>query len=256
MLLHYKSFGEGKPLLILHGFLGSLDNWQSVAKELAATYQVFILDVRNHGKSFHDPKHDYASMLEDIHYFINHLGLSEVSLIGHSMGGKIAMSFALKYPLLVSKLVVVDIAPKVYLPGHEDILLALSKVNPVELKSRQEAVDIISTYIHDPSVVQFLLKNLDRQTDGSFHWKMNLPVLIDQYIEMLDFPSKGLFDGPSLFLKGEKSDYILPSDEENIFTLFPNAKIISIKNAGHWIHAENPEDFISETSNFLHHIGA
>ena len=251
MLLHYKSFGEGKPLIVLHGFLGSLDNWQGIAKELAANYQVFILDVRNHGKSFHDTKHDYTSMVEDVRYFIDHLGLSDVTLIGHSMGGKIAMSFALKYPLLVSSLIVVDIAPKVYLPGHEDVLHALSKVNPKELKSRQEAVDIISTYIHDPSVVQFLLKNLDRQIDGSFHWKMNLPVLIDQYNEILDFPSKGLFDGPTLFLKGEKSDYILPSDEENLFTLFPKAKIVSIKDADHWVHAENPVDFISETFNFL-----
>lgn len=251
MLLHYKSFGEGKPLLILHGFLGSLDNWQSIAKELAANYQVFILDVRNHGKSFHGPKHDYSSMVEDVRYFIDHLGLSDVTLIGHSMGGKIAMSFALKYPLLVSSLIVVDIAPKVYLPGHEDILHALAKVNPKELKSRQEAVDIISTYIHDSSVVQFLLKNLDRLGDGSFEWKMNLPVLIDQYKEMLDFPSKGVFNGSTLFLKGAKSDYILPSDEENISLLFPNAKIVSIRDAGHWVHAENPVDFITETSNFL-----
>jgi pimeloyl-ACP methyl ester carboxylesterase len=251
MLLHYKSFGEGKPLLILHGFLGSLDNWQSIAKELAANYQVFILDVRNHGKSFHDNKHDYASMVADVHYFIDHLGLSKVTFIGHSMGGKIAMSFALKYPALVDVLIVVDISPKLYAPGHEDILHALLKVNPKDLKSRQEAVDIISTYIHDPSVVQFLLKNLDRLGDGSFGWKMNLPVLIDQYKEMLDFPTKGLYDGPTLFLKGEKSDYILPSDEENIFTLFPNAKIVSIKDAGHWVHAENPVDFISETSDFL-----
>jgi len=251
MLLHYKSFGEGKPLLILHGFLGSLDNWQSIAKELAANYQVFILDVRNHGKSFHDPKHDYASMVEDVRYFIDHLDLSDVTLIGHSMGGKIAMSFALKYPYLVSNLVVVDIAPKVYLPGHEDILHALSKVNPKELKSRQEAIDIISTYIHDPSVVQFLLINLDRLGDGTFGWKMIDPFVGRLYNEMLDFPSKGSFDGPTLFLKGAKSDYILPSDEENIFTLFPNAKIVPIKNAGHWVHAENPVDFISETSNFL-----
>jgi pimeloyl-ACP methyl ester carboxylesterase len=251
MLLHYKSFGEGKPLLILHGFLGSLDNWQGIAKELAANYQVFILDIRNHGKSFHDPKHDYACMVEDVRYFIDHLGLSEISLIGHSMGGKIAMSFALKYPLLVSNLIVVDIAPKVYLPGHVDILHALSKVNPKELNSRQEAVDIISTYIHNPSVIQFLLKNLDRLGDGTFGWKMNLPVLIDQYKEILAFPSNGLFEGPTLFLKGAKSDYILPSDEDNIFTLFPNAKIVSIKDAGHWVHAENPVDFIAETSIFL-----
>jgi pimeloyl-ACP methyl ester carboxylesterase len=168
MLLHYKSFGEGKPLIILHGFLGSLDNWQSIAKELAANYQLFILDIRNHGKSFHDPKHDYASMIADVHHFIEHLGLSEVTLLGHSMGGKIAMSFALKYPLLVSHLIVVDISPKIYSPGHEDILHALSKVNPKDLNSRQEAVDIISTYIQDPSVVQFLLKNLDRLGDGTF----------------------------------------------------------------------------------------
>jgi pimeloyl-ACP methyl ester carboxylesterase len=161
------------------------------------------------------------------------------------------MSFALKYPLLVSNLIVVDIAPKVYLPGHVDILHALSKVNPKELNSRQEAVDIISTYIHNPSVIQFLLKNLDRLGDGTFGWKMNLPVLIDQYKEILAFPSNGLFEGPTLFLKGAKSDYILPSDEDNIFTLFPNAKIVSIKDAGHWVHAENPVDFIAETSNFL-----
>jgi pimeloyl-ACP methyl ester carboxylesterase len=251
MLLHYKSFGEGKPLIILHGFLGSLDNWQSIAKELAANYQVFILDIRNHGKSFHDPKHDYASMIADVHHFIEHLGLSEVTLLGHSMGGKIAMSFALKYPLLVSHLIVVDISPKIYSPGHEDILHALSKVNPKDLKSRQEAVDIISSYIRDSSVVQFLLKNLDRLGDGTFGWKMNLPVLIDQYNEMLDFPSKGSFNGPTLFLKGAKSDYILSSDEENLFTLFPNAKIVSIKDAGHWVHAENSVDFITETSNFL-----
>jgi pimeloyl-ACP methyl ester carboxylesterase len=210
MLLHYKSFGVGNPLLILHGFLGSLDNWQSIAKELATNYQVFILDVRNHGKSFHDPKHDYTSMIADVHHFIEHLGLSDVTLLGHSMGGKIAMSFALKYPALVDVLIVVDISPKLYAPGHDDILNALSKVNPQELKSRQEAVDIISTYIYDPSVVQFLLKNLDRLGDGTFGWKMNLPVLIDQYKDMLDFPSKGLFNGPTLFLKGEKSDYILP----------------------------------------------
>ena len=251
MLLHYKSFGKGQPLFILHGFLGSLDNWQGIAKELAPNYQVFILDIRNHGKSFHHDRHDYPSMVEDVYYFVNHLGLSDVSLIGHSMGGKIAMSFALKYPFLVSNLVVVDIAPKVYVPGHVDILLALSKVNPKELKSRKEAVDIIAAYIKDPSVVQFLLKNLDRLGDGTFGWKMNLPVLIDQYKEMLAFPSNGLFDGPTLFLKGAKSDYILPSDEDNIFTLFPNANIVSIKNAGHWVHAENPVDFISETSNFL-----
>jgi esterase len=251
MLLHYKSFGEGNPLIILHGFLGSLDNWQSIAKELAANYQVFILDVRNHGKSFHDNKHDYISMVEDLHFYVNHLGFSKINLLGHSMGGKIAMSFALNYPLLVSHLIVVDIAPKIYLPGHEDILHALSKVNPKELKSRQEAVDIISTYIQDSSVVQFLLKNLDRLGDGTFGWKMNLPVLIDQYKEMLDFPSKGLFDGPTLFLKGEKSDYILPSDEPIIHQYFPKAKIVSIKNAGHWVHAENPVDFISETSIFL-----
>lgn len=251
MLLHYKSFGEGEPLLILHGFLGSLDNWQSIAKELAATYQVFILDVRNHGKSFHDNHHDYGSMVADVHYFIDHLGLSKVTLLGHSMGGKIAMLFALKYPLLVSHLIVVDIAPKIYQPGHEDILYALSKVNPKELKSRQEAVDIISTYIHDSSVVQFLLKNLDREVDGSFSWKMNLPVLISQYAEILSFPGEGIFNEPTLFLKGEKSDYILPADEPNIQQYFSKAKIVSVKNAGHWVHAENPVDFISETSIFL-----
>jgi len=251
MLLHYKSFGEGEPLIILHGFLGSLDNWQSIAKELAATNQVFILDVRNHGKSFHDYHHDYNSMVADVHYFIDHLGLSKVTLLGHSMGGKIAMLFALKYPLLVSHLIVVDIAPKIYQPGHEDILYALSKVNPKELKSRQEAVDIISTYIHDSSVVQFLLKNLDREVDGSFSWKMNLPVLSSQYAEILSFPGEGIFNEPTLFLKGEKSDYILPSDEPNIQQYFPKAKIVSVKNAGHWVHAENPVDFISETSIFL-----
>lgn len=251
MLLHYKSFGEGDPLLILHGFLGSLDNWQSIAKELAVNYQVFILDVRNHGKSFHDNKHDYISMVEDLHFYVNHLGFSKINLLGHSMGGKMAMLFALNYPLLVSHLIVVDIAPKIYLPGHEDILYALSKVDLKVLKSRQEAVEIISTYIHEPSVIQFLLKNLDRDVDGSFSWKMNLPVLSSQYAEILSFPGEGIFDAPTLFLKGEKSDYILPSDEPIIYKYFPKAKIVSIKNAGHWVHAENPVDFISETCNFL-----
>lgn len=251
MLLNYKSFGEGEPLLILHGFLGSLDNWQSIAKTLSAQFNVITLDVRNHGKSFHLPIHDYSAMMEDIVFLLDHLRFEKVHIIGHSMGGKLAMLFALAHKERVNKLIIVDIAPKVYKPGHEDILHALSSLDLTNLKTRQEASDQLSEYLNDPGVVLFLLKNLERSVDGHFNWKMNFPVLSSQYENILSFSGQGHFDNPTLFLRGSESDYILDEDLPTIQSYFPKSDCVTISHAGHWLHAENPKDFIAEAFHFL-----
>jgi pimeloyl-ACP methyl ester carboxylesterase len=190
-------------------------------------------------------------MVDDLKELIADLNLENSILIGHSMGGKVAMHFAQKFPEKIEKLVVVDMGVKQYTRHHQEVLEAFNKVDLNGITARSQVELILSDFIESKGVRQFLLKNLDRLGDGTFGWKMNLPVLIYEYKEMLDFPSKGLFDGPTLFLKGEKSDYILPSDESIIHQYFPKAKIVSIKNAGHWVHTENPVEFISETSIFL-----
>lgn len=251
--LNYKKVGEGKPLIILHGLFGSLDNWLGISKQIADEgYAVYMIDQRNHGKSPHFPEHNYTLMAQDLKEFISYHNLQSPIILGHSMGGKTVMKYAVEYPESIEKLIVADIAPRYYKPHHSAIIEGLNAVNPKEVKSRNEADEAMAAYIPEPGIRQFLLKNLDRTSDGGFEWKMNLPVIAEQINnigEQLTFDQP--FEKPTLFMAGALSNYISEKDHEEIKTAFPKAKIVSIKKAGHWLHAENPNDFLAELKQFL-----
>ncbi len=252
MQLHYKEYGLGKPLIILHGFLGSLDNWHTLATRFGKSFRVFAIDQRNHGKTQHSREHSTALMVADLLEFVKEHKLSNISIIGHSMGGKVAMQFALEYPEIVENLIVADIAPKQYERGHENVFKSLFAVKLNQLTSRKDAEDAMLPFLPDFGTRQFLLKNLERHADGSFQWKINLPVLYDNYDDMSrEIVYNKPFLGRTLFIKGEKSEYILKSDEAIIKTLFPNSSLVIISGAGHWVHAENPDEFYDTVLKFI-----
>ena len=252
MQLNYKSFGSGPALIILHGLFGSLDNWQTLAKRFAEHFSVFIVDQRNHGKSPHVDDFSYEAMSEDLEDFMDQLGIYSAHVIGHSMGGKTAMTFALEYPSRVEKMVIVDMAPVAYEPHHEVILKALIEFPVNEVQNREEADSILRRDIHEAGVRNFLLKNLARVKGGGFQWKFNLQVIYDAYDSILhgieaDYPG----EMPTLFLHGGNSEYVLPAHHSRIQALFPQSEFITIPNAGHWVHAEAPNDFFEKTLEFL-----
>lgn len=253
MIVHSQIFGEGTPFLILHGFLGMSDNWKTLGNRFAESgYQVHLIDQRNHGRSFHDDEHNYKVMAQDIKDYCDEHDLSAVIILGHSMGGKTAMQCATMYPGLISKLLVADIAPKEYPQHHQDILKGLASLDFSEIESRSEADKKLSNYVKEKGVRQFLLKNLYWVEKGKLALRMNLPVLTKQIDEVgrpLDVEAK--FEGDTLFLKGDQSGYIQQMDELLIHKHFPNAIIKTVKNAGHWLHAENPEEFYQNVMNFL-----
>lgn len=252
MLLNYKEFGNGAPVFILHGLLGSLDNWQSVARELGRKYKVFTVDQRNHGKSPHSEAMNYDCMAQDLLELMDSLEVPHAHLIGHSMGGKTVMHFALQHPERVNKMVVVDIAPKAYGRGHDQIFKSLFAIEPETLESRTEAEERMKVYLTDPSIRLFLLKNLLRDAEGNFHWKMNLEVIYKNYDAIVEeIESTWPYTKPVLFLRGGRSDYIQPEDEAHITDLFTNAQFATISQAGHWVHAEAPEPFLNKVVAFL-----
>ncbi len=253
MELYYREFGQGTPIVILHGLLGFSDNWQTIAKTLAEHHLVITPDLRNHGRSPHTNSHTYPEMAEDLRTFLDQQGIYATALIGHSMGGKVAMQFALEHPDRVTHLVVVDIAPTAAAPGnHEHIFEALMALNIEQIHTREEADAFLQQRISEPSVRQFLLKNLTRNPDGSFAWKMNLPVLWRHYADILA-PVKGdaPFTGPVLFVRGSRSNYIKDSDLEAIRVLFPHARIETVEGAGHWVHADKPQELLALLRPFL-----
>jgi esterase len=241
MELNYKTLGQGEPLIILHGLFGTLDNWQTLAKAWAEHYLVFLVDLRNHGRSPHVDELSYPAMAEDLHDFMDQNWIHKAHILGHSMGGKVAMEFALNYPDMVDKLIVVDIAPKPYRPGHDDIFAALFAIDLNTLESRQAAEAILEQHIEDWGVRQFLLKNLSRTTEGGFEWKMNLPVIYRDYAKILEpLSSEGPFEGQTLFIRGEKSGYVKDEDLLRIQELFPHSALQTVASAGHWVHADQP----------------
>lgn len=263
--LNFKLFGQGEPLVIMHGLYGSSDNWVSIARELMENFSVYLLDLRNHGASPHLPEHNYQVMTDDLLEFLNEQNIYTCNLLGHSMGGKVAMSFTALHPERVKKLVVVDISPRSYdfekgdlqKTDHESILRALSGINLASLKNREEADEAIARLIKSSKTRQFLLKNLQRQKDKSFKWKINLDVLqanLANVLVGLEDEADDLKDFVhlSLFIKGGNSDYIQEQDERLILELFPNSSIKSIKDASHWIHAEKPQEFIALLKAFLY----
>jgi len=253
MKLHFRELGAGQPLIILHGLFGFLDNWQTLAKYLSQKYKVYLVDQRNHGRSPHSPDFNYNFMVQDLVELIEDQQIPEPAIMGHSMGGKTAMNFALQHPDKISKLIVVDIAPKSYPPHHQDILAALHAVDLSVVKTRAEVDEVLAQYIPEQDVRLFLAKNLYRREDNSFAWRMNFPV-IEESIEEVgrEITSDKPFTKPTLFIKGGNSRYIKPEkDTEPILELFPSASIETIPNAGHWVHAEAPEAFYNLVVNFL-----
>jgi len=251
-MLHSKIIGQGKPLLILHGFLGSGDNWITLAKKFAIHFEVHIIDLRNHGRSFHNDIMNFDVMSEDVAFYCQKKDLKEIAIIGHSMGGKVGMYIAAKYPNLVSKLIVADIAPRAYKRGHDILLKALCSVDFSIHKTRDAVAKMIAKYIDSEPIRLFLLKNVFRKEKDTLAFRFNLPVLKASYKDVAEaFPSEYQFYGDVLFLKGALSNYILASDLDAIETHFPNAEIIAIANAGHWLHAENPGEFYTYSLNFL-----
>lgn len=253
MLLHSRIEGEGKPLVIIHGFLGMSDNWKTLGTQFANEgFQVQALDLRNHGKSFHSEDFSYEIMVEDVKKYCDYHNLKDINIIGHSMGGKVAMQFACLYPEKVEKLIVADIGPKYYPQHHQTILEGLSAIDFSKKPSRQEADETLANFIKDVSTRQFLLKSLYWETQGQLAFRFNLKVFVEKIEEVGKALSPELhYDEPTLFLRGDKSDYILDSDFETIYHHFPKAKIETVKNAGHWLHAENPKDFYSYVLDFI-----
>ena len=242
MELNYKSLGQGEPLIILHGLFGTLDNWQTLAKSWADHYLVYLVDLRNHGRSPQVDGLSYPAMAEDLHDFMEQNWIHKAHILGHSMGGRVAMEFALSYPDMVDNLIVVDIAPRPDRPGHDDIFAALFAVDLKTIQSRQAAEAILEQYIDEWGVRQFLLKNLSRMKEGGFEWKMNLPVIHRDYANILEPPTQdGPFEGPTLFIRGENSGYVKDEDILRIQELFPHSALRSIPDAGHWVHADQPE---------------
>ena len=255
MILHSKIYGQDKPgipLLVFHGLFGMLDNWGSFGKEMGAYFPIHLIDLRNHGKSFHSEEMSHNDLAHDITHYMQHYGIEKANLLGHSLGGKAVMQFAVKYPLKVEKLIVVDIAPKAYPPHHQGIIKALESVDFKKVNSRQEVEESLAQYIPEKSVIQFLTKNLYWTEDKTLAWRFNLETLSSKYSEFVSNAIKfGVFSGETLFIAGEKSNYILPQDEFLIKQQFPNFKLVKIKNAGHWVQAENPTDFNKVVKDFL-----
>ncbi|WP_418637336.1 alpha/beta fold hydrolase [Winogradskyella sp.] len=253
MNLHSNIIGEGKPFIILHGFLGMGDNWKTLAKQFSeANFEVHLVDQRNHGRSFHSEEFDYDVMAEDLKIYCKTNNLKEVVLLGHSMGGKTAMLFAAKYPELVNNLIVADISPRYYPVHHDAILEGLSQLNFSELKTRGEADKALSNYVHEVGTRMFLLKNLYWVEKGQLGLRINLDVLKANVSEVGEaLPIHATFQKDTLFLRGDRSEYIGEADETIIHRHFPNSKIITISNAGHWLHAENPKEFYKAVMNFV-----
>ena len=252
MELNFKSFGQGDPVVILHGLFGMLDNWQTIAKELAKHYSVFIVDQRNHGRSPHSEEFNYSIMAEDLRDFLESQWIYKSHIIGHSMGGKTAMQFALDNPEMVDRLVVVDIGPDQNTGNHSAIYDALLQVPIDTIQSRKEAEALLATHISDFGIRQFLLKNLSRRKEGGYRWKMNLPVLHTKYEEILkSIHGDQAFEEPTLFIKGGRSNYLQETDLPQIQHLFPAAEMHTVADAGYWVHAEKPKELLALVQSFL-----
>lgn len=252
-ILHSQIIGEGRPLVILHGFLGMLDNWKTIGMKLVEKgFQVHLVDARNHGHSFHSDDFSYELMVQDLYYYINHYNLHKVSVLGHSMGGKTAMLFATQFPQYLENLIVVDISPKNYPIHHQIIIDGLSSIDFHVVKTRSQADQQLSKYIVEQGTRQFLLKNIYWKTPERLDFRFNLSALRNHLAEIgKSLPSEAMYQGRTLFLIGEKSNYIKQQDYELIKKHFPEAFCRVIPNAGHWVHSDNPANFIQEIELFL-----
>ena len=252
-ILHSKIVGSGeKHLLVFHGLFGQLDNWSTIGKQFGEHFTTHLIDLRNHGRSFHHNDSSLATMTQDIVNYMDANAIEKAHLLGHSLGGRIVIDFAMIHQNRLDHLIVADMAPKAYQPHHNAIFKALKSVNFDAIETRKDVETVLSQYIPEIGVRQFLLKNVYNAENGKYAFRFNLDVLDQFYQEMIGSELlKGKFDGPTLFLGGANSNYILPEDEMMIKERFPNAEIKKIANAGHWLHAENPKDFMAKILDFL-----
>lgn len=252
-MLYSKIEGSGKPFVIMHGFLGMSDNWKTLGTQFAESgFEVHMLDLRNHGRSVQSEVFNYQMMVDDVVQYCKEKELSSIYLLGHSMGGKVAMFTATQFPDLVEKLIVADIGVKYYRPHHDEILEGLAAVDFSKKPSRSDVEEILTPYIADFGTRQFLMKSLYWKEPGQLAYRFNLDAFIANKDMIGDALSQdAVFEKPTLFLKGANSRYILESDTEEIKKHFPKAEIEVIANAGHWLHAENPTDFYDATLRFL-----
>lgn len=252
MKLHSLIQGEGTPLVILHGLFGMLDNWKSLGTQLSESFQVHLVDERNHGRSPHYAEHTYEAMASDLKEYFDEHNLSKAHIMGHSMGGKTAMRFALDYPEYVDRLIVVDIGPQFYPVHHREIIDALLGVDLNEVSSRREAEEQLAKGIEVPATRQFLLKNLYWIEKEKLAWRFNLHGLNDQIAHVGEALRHGEhYEGPTLFIAGGNSDYINAGAFAHIQEHFSNAEVETIQGAGHWVHAEKPKELLTEVLQFL-----
>lgn len=265
MGLFYRKFGTGPPLIILHGLYGSSDNWVSIGKKLAAKFEVYLIDQRNHGQSFHSDQHRYDLLQNDLKKFLEEQSISKAIIIGHSMGGKTATYFAVENPEMIQSLIVIDIAPTAYQETkseqhkiHSIIIESLLQLDIKNQTNREDINDQLRLKLPNDQLRNFLLKNLKRNNSNGFQWKINLPVLktelpyIMSGLDPADFMYGNPVVGfPVMFIKGGNSPYISRKDLEDIQKIFPQAIINTIDNAGHWLHAEKPEELIQIITEFI-----
>lgn len=253
MKLAFRELGKTcKPFVVLHGLLGASDNWLTLSKEWSEHNHMFLLDLRNHGRSPHDSIHTYEAMAEDINEFLHDHDIRKINILGHSMGGKVAMTLAMLYPHKIEKLIIVDIAPKKYTnPEFEDIITKLLNMQLSSIRSLRDANRQLEPEISDIVLRQFLLKNLVRDRQNKFSWRVNLQSLYNNRAALAGEIPTGKFDGEALFIIGGKSNYVLKDDTAAIRDRFPKARIHTVENAGHWVHAEQPEIVQQLVSDFL-----
>ena len=251
--LYSNILGEGTPFVILHGFLGMSDNWKTLGTQFSENnFEVHLLDQRNHGRSFHSDVFNYEVLVQDLKTYCDAHQLKHIVLLGHSMGGKVAMLFAATYPEMVSKLLIADISPRYYPVHHELILKGLSSLDFNKIESRGDADEQLAQYISNFGIRQFLLKNLYWNDAKELELRINLKVLKENIEEIGEaLPIHAQYQGEALFLRGDRSEYIGAQDEAIIKNHFPNAKIVTIPKSGHWLHAENPKVFFKEVMKFL-----
>lgn len=254
MELYFRKLGEtGPPIIILHGLFGMSDNWLTIAKDFTSQNQVYLLDLRNHGQSPHSEQFSYAIMAKDLAEFIENQNMEKPILIGHSMGGKVLMQFAVDFPRFFKKLMIVDIATKFYPVHHTSILQGLHAINLTTLQSRTEANEILKRFEESEAVRQFLLKNLYRNTEtGLFNWRFNLETLTKEIaIVGEEINSRNPIPAEIFFINGSESSYILESDRDDIKKIFPNARFVTITGAGHWVQAEKPKEFVDLVKKYI-----
>lgn len=251
MELYFRELGKGQPILMLHGIFGSSDNWLTQSRLLSSKFKTYALDLRNHGQSPHEQLFDYSTMVKDLVAFIDAHRIKDPIVMGHSMGGKVAMNFAVAHPEKLQKLIVVDIAPKPYEMENHVVLKGLNAIRIDEITTRQEADEELAAFVDEGDVRQFVLKNLLRKPEGGFKWKLNLHSITENIENIgVALQFEGTFDKPTLFVRGSRSNYIKDHDFERIRKIFPAAEFETL-DAGHWVPAEKPQEFVEVVTRWL-----